>query len=311
MEKYNNKTCNIKNCRNDHYKTFLCKQHYKKYVINERIKCILDRQYRLKLGIGNYRDWGVYIINNFFHHTLNISLYYVEHFPLETLFHYHYKNVSVKNNKYYTGEEFIEDFDYENNLRIGYLKTHLKSKDSQDAILKFVEEPLPEIPKRFSILFIIFAVFFFGTKFYMKETIPAKETFTKISLIGFILIPAVYFGKKYLDNCKQILKAALENNLYASTSDNNQFLEDCESIFNRIRIYGENKLSCIGAIIAIMIFFLVSLRVNVDNHSWQMVTIMYFLAILSILMFRWVFYVLWLNYFLCHLYQGLTTLLLN
>lgn len=297
MEKYSNKICNIKNCKNKHYKIFLCKQHLKKYVINNKIRCILERQYRLKFGSGNYKDWGVFLLNNLFHHTVNISFYYVEHFPLESLFHFHIKNVDVKNNKFYTSEEFIKDFDYKSNYRIGYLKTHLKTKDSQDVILKFVEERLPNIPALFSFLFLIFAILFLSTQLFFDETIPAKDIFFKILLIGFALIPAIYFGKKYLDNCKQILKDALENNLYATISDNNRFLENCESIFNRKEIYIENKMTCIGAIIASMIFFLTSLKEYLENHSWYMSAFMYFLAILSFYMLRWVFEILWLNYF--------------
>lgn len=137
---YSTEKCNIPNCEETHYRDFLCKKHYKMYVVDEKSSSIMERLYRINTNQKKLSDWFVLIINNLIHYTANISVYYVEHFPLETLFIYHFKNVDIGKNKHYNKLDFIKDFDDKNNHRIGLLKSHLKTQDSKDKIVEFTKK---------------------------------------------------------------------------------------------------------------------------------------------------------------------------
>jgi len=107
---YSVESCNIRECTKPHFKTFLCNEHYAKYATDEKIKSYLERQERIVLGNSTLRDQFIYWRNGIIHYLIYVSTYYIEHFKLETLFTYHYKNTDLQNNSLFDAEDFIHDF---------------------------------------------------------------------------------------------------------------------------------------------------------------------------------------------------------
>jgi len=138
--KYSQKTCNIKDCKKEHYELFLCKNHYDQYISNPKIHSIQSKVYKYNVLKLNLKDKLIYFLNFFIHYTTTIHFYYIEHFPLESLFLFHRKKILNEETKNFTKEQFIKDFDFDENKELQYIKTHFKIDDADKPLQDFISK---------------------------------------------------------------------------------------------------------------------------------------------------------------------------
>lgn len=296
MEEYTAEKCNIRNCERHHYKTFLCDYHYSKYITNSEIQSYLERLERLINGNSSWKDKCIFWRNGIVHYTTYLSTYYIEHFKLETLFTYHYKNTDLNNNPPFDPEEFIHDFDYEENDRMGFVRTSVNARDSQDRILKFVEESiLPNnIGQIYIFLYLLFLLLYIVS---WHLNIKSHQAFFIVLVALSLGYPILITGKGYINGCREILKQAIENNLYKKIEENNKFILSCESIFNRRQLYRELIPGYGGYMLALISISLYSLRSKIIGQPWYEWVLIFFMIVTALYAFRWLLKVLWVNYF--------------
>lgn len=155
----------------------------------------------------------------------------------------------------------------------------------------------PKIISIYILSFLLFSGVYLSTKVLLIN-LPAEEVFRKILVSSFLALPTLIFGKKFIDNSKEVFNLALENKLYEEPKDNKQFISSSESIFNRQSMYNDLKFVCIGVIGGFMFFYLSFLKNYTTNQTWEIIIVTYSLALVSICMFALIFSVIWLNYFL-------------
>jgi len=188
MEKYSTEICNVKNCNNKFHKILLCKKHYDRYIIDEKINLIQTNVFNYSIEKKTFSDYLKLFFYSLFHHTFNIHVYYIEHFPLESIFLYHYRKINIKNNEYYELNQFIEDFDYEQNYKVRNLKSLFKTKDSNKRLLEFANSKIKGWNTfMFIVFFIVFFISLFSIKFFTKIEIHYYNIFEKFALSFLIL----------------------------------------------------------------------------------------------------------------------------
>lgn len=299
MQKYSTEICNVKNCSNKFHKILLCKKHYDRYIIDEKINLIQTNVFNYSIGKKTFSDYLKLFFYFLFHHTFNIRVYYIEHFPLESIFLYHYRKKNIKNNEHYNIIEFIEDFDYEQNYKIRNLKSLFKTKDSNKRLLEFAKSKMEDWNTlMFIVFFIVFIISLFSIKLFTKIEIHYYDIFAKFALSFLMSIPIVYLGVKFINSSKVIINIAGNDKLYESKSDNQKFLEDSQSIINRIDRNIENKFSFFGYLFAMFTFILNVIIKDLSGVGYLAISISLYLSFLVFIQLAILFSVLWQNLFI-------------
>ena len=110
--KYNPTICNISCCSEPVYRNHMCKRHYEFYAKNPITAQRMEEVLALEDGTANWKLIGKTIIQSLIHHSLNISMPLIEHFPLEHVFQA--EAYSLRHNESVDSErvkEVIKDFD--------------------------------------------------------------------------------------------------------------------------------------------------------------------------------------------------------
>ncbi|WP_179005890.1 hypothetical protein [Winogradskyella forsetii] len=244
--KYSIKTCNIKNCKRKHYDLLLCENHYEQYIISPKIHAIQSKVYKYNFLKLNLKDKLIYILNFFIHYTTTIHIFYIEHFPLESLFLFHRNKVLKEENRNYTKEQFIEDFNFDENIELQYLKTLFKTDDADKPLQDFIyKKNNPLVPKYFSIGSFAITIAYILLSAYM----PDKFSNSKISVLIFLMLFLSvywYFNSKSIVNLKNILKLAYDNKLLKKKKKNEKFIRLSLPRINKINNRGELTANNLG-----------------------------------------------------------------
>jgi len=158
MVKYDSETCNIKNCKNKQKDLFLCKYHYNIYVLDNEILNKLARLKRIVDKRATFKDKLTYYIYYFFHYLTGIHVAYIEHFLLETIFEHYKKKLYKENNYPFTIEQFVSNFDYQENRYLDDIKVHFETKSFYEPIKLFVDNKDENKPTIIYFSLILFAL---------------------------------------------------------------------------------------------------------------------------------------------------------
>ena len=296
--KYRIDKCNIKFCDDDQHGLLLCKKHFDRYIIDDEI-------YSQQLNVMKYSFVTITAIPmlklfwyNAVHYSLNSRVRYVEHFPLETLYLYHHYKVNFEDNEHYKKEQIIEDFDFEENIKIGHVKSALNVGNTQNKIEQFSERKYGwTLAYVYSIAFVLYAIVFFSDIF-LNINLPHYLIFKRLFLCAFLLFPAIILGIKFIDTSKVILTEALSGTLYKFQPDNIKFVKASESIFNRIHRNEEKKYSLFGNLMYFIIFLIILTIKDISSHSWKIITSEILLILTGAIMAFALFQLLWINLYL-------------
>jgi hypothetical protein len=94
--KYNLHQCNVENCDKKVEDLLLCKLHHEEYIIDEKSKEIQTNITNWAKGDRNIKLRLIFIKYYLLHYIFFLKVYYMEHYPLESIFLYHYKILKNK-----------------------------------------------------------------------------------------------------------------------------------------------------------------------------------------------------------------------
>lgn len=294
---YKRDICNIKGCTNKYHDLLLCKNHFDTYVSDDKIRRIQENLSVLSLGKSNFKLKVKYLLNLIIHYVLLVRVYYIEHYPLETLFLYHFRKKDsdgkYRNKSFYIN--LISDFDYKENYFIDSLKEKYTPNNANSRIKLFSERKRESTSSvlYISLLMVFYMIYFIAIILDMK--ILFLDMFQKISLVGLLSIPTMYFGTKYLLSSKTILAHVQENKLYKSKDDNKKFLDKSRSITNKLQRTSETKYFLIGAIFSSLFISFFSQASSFNQYSFSELAVTFIMILIVVTLLIILFNLLWIN----------------
>jgi hypothetical protein len=263
---YNPNTCNINNCDNPQDEYFICDKHKKQYVNDGKLISTLERQKRIIKGNSTLKDKLYYSIYFLIHYSTGIHVKYIEHFPNETIFLHHLPLVYQKKNKKFTTEEFIKDFEFEENYEIDSLKVNFSKDNYKVPLTEYSENKIKtNILKYYAIAFVAYTIFLIAVNLFSLKSFM-NSVFIQLELVFFLSYFIIKRGIIFFNKSKELFKLALGDNLYNSKKDNKDFIIESNYTLNKIKSLDENKFIMYGSLVGLSIFGTVSfISQNLDQ----------------------------------------------
>jgi hypothetical protein len=281
---YNPCTCNIKGCTNQHFSILLCKNHYDQYITDEKIKIIQSNVQKYSFGKQTLKDRTRHLLFFIIHYSTAIHVYYIEHFPLESLFLYHLRDVYKKNGNL-NALQYIKDFDYIENESIGSLKSDFKTIDANQNIIQFTSKKGSKSRiYAFLVIYLAFIVLLFISQL-LSLTISYHEILSKLPLIFLPCIPVIILGTNFRNSTNDVIKRAMDNKLYKERADNDSLLMASQKIIQSIRRTEETRAGYIGSMLGVCsVATFIAIKEIWGNISFIELLFTSFLLILSIIL---------------------------
>lgn len=242
--KYSLDNCNIVNCNKKAYKLFLCQEHYDQYIIDEKIARIQSMLYAEQRRTLTLRDKIDLYTSRVFHGVFFLRTYFIEHFPLESLFLYHYNYQTKrlfreKDRKDARDKLFklTQDFAYNNHpyiLKIKYMLTVVDKKLSTNNLEEITLSDLIKgliaftpssfLFRTFILLLAILAVGVLSNARQVIIQIFFNLNFYYVTLGLFVLSGAVYYILKFIYSIDPLINQAFSKTLFEKQEDNVHFL---------------------------------------------------------------------------------------
>ena len=300
MIKYNADICNIKNCDNKQDEYFICKKHKKQYVTDSKLISTLERRKRIIEGNSTLKDKLYYALYFLIHYATGIHVKYIEHFPNETIFLYHLSSVYQEKNKKFTTEEFITDFEFEENYEIDSLKVNFSKSDYKVPLREYSDNKIGNnILKFYAIAFLLYTIILIAVNLFSLKSF-LNSVFIQLELVFFLSYFIIKRGIIFFNKSKELLKLALDDNLYHSKKDNKDFVIESHNTLNKIKSLDENKFIIYGGLVGVSIFGIVSfVTQNLDQGNSLLSTLINSpLVLASIFMGLILFSYIWNNRFI-------------
>lgn len=251
---YKTHICNIKNCEKSQEDFFICKEHLEKYASDPKLNKTLERQKRIITGKSNLKDKFYYKLYYFLHYSTGIHVKYIEHFQNETIFLYNLPLVYKRKNKKFTTEEFISDFDYKENYEIDSLKVKFSKTQYKTPLIEYSENKVKAfLLKYYLIAFISYISILFTINLLSGKSF-LNSVFIQLTLVFFLSYFIVKRGVVFFNKSKNLIKLALENNLYKYKKDNKNFILESHTTLRKIKSLEENKYIYYGNLFSFFTF---------------------------------------------------------
>lgn len=301
MISYSLEKCNIKGCDSNQYDLLLCKKHYTKYIFDVKSTKIQSLVHRIATRKLKLIDKLKIILNTILHYIFITRVYYVEHFPLESIFLYNFWKNKKNSNSDKEKSDFIDDFDYENNYYAGHIKSSIcNQKYNQDLIEDSKDDGIKLTFYVYLTVLILLILTYFYINLFSNIYIPEYGHYLEIISILFLLTPIIFLGGKYILAIKEVIKLAYKNNLYQSETDNLKFLENCRSIIYRIKRNNERKLTFFGGSIALATIYFFHEYPIVEYCGLNVKIFFTITNILIFILFAIILNISWNNFYLIH-----------
>lgn len=285
--KYNLNQCNVKNCDKEVEDLLLCKVHHEEYIIDEKSKEIQTNITNWAKGDRNIKLRLIFIKYHLLHYIFFLKVYYMEHYPLESIFLYHYKilknklsrEIKVKSvNKkickklnYLINDFNTDDNSLKNEAESIYLNSCIENPQLQKQSLnieslstkKHIEELTIFTPKRYILWIMFFLLFFSIIQFFTDIDITKIKIFDTFGYQDFFYIYILvgtlnYFGLQLISSIEKITIKALDNSLYVGDIDNINYLLITKRIKADLKKFEEFTWSIQGAFFANFMFVIYS-----------------------------------------------------
>ncbi len=273
------------------YGLLLCLKHYRIYIQSEKTKLIMINLMHDAFCRLTIKSSIRLLYYNFLHYSQIRRVLYVEHFPLETLFHHWFVYGRFLKNKKISPHQFIKDFDYDDNIKIGLLKNHFNTADANEKIINFASSKFGLRSRLgYSGALIVSTANIIGIYYIIGWHLLTK-VFVSITAVAIILIPVIHLGIKVVNELKVIYRTALDNKLYIAKTDNESFIRASKPIINRIIWNNERYLTLLGCVIVFPLYILKELWFTVSGHLPHLllivtgITTIIFIAIFTYLVY--------------------------
>ncbi|MGO9482425.1 MAG: hypothetical protein ACLP05_11680 [Candidatus Kryptoniota bacterium] len=249
--------CNISGCDEEVFDLLLCKTHFDRYItddIAKKIQAVIAKAVLHTEGVKQKAIRRIFIMA---HYIFSVHVPFAEHYPLESLFLYHYrpralevarfarkhggKALTKEQQRYWDWKvEFLKglrsDFDYPTNELLPNLEFDivalggLPSQNEADYRLdRFVRRHILYPPKRFLSAFSLACVLQVVAWF-----VSVRESFTIVEAINLTLVSIgavflagygyAYTGLRMIDRIQPVVERAWRGTLYDDTEYNVRFL---------------------------------------------------------------------------------------
>jgi len=294
---YKNLTCNIKNCNNPSNEYLICNIHRDKYITDNKIKRIQTLISKIYYKSISLKERFIIFLFNLIHYTTTYHIYFVEHFPLESLFLYHkkklYKNYrtflqtkdnNLKEKILLDASQLIKDFNFKENIFLNDVSqiinnlsdnTQKVTYDSLDDLLIYSEIKSSIInPKLFKYLLLIIFLIYSVTKLLDIQLVYLFSIdFKYLSLIALIGLVWVNNGLKYIFSLDFLIAKAYNQKLYKDRKSNEKFIESYINLKSKLLKDSEFRVSNIGyflglCVLPIYLFIkeIISVQLSVYNN---------------------------------------------
>ena len=133
---YKDHQCNVPGCDEPEYSHHMCKRHYDFYTENPLTVRFMDAVQALEDGTAGWKLKGKVILQSLVHHSLNIPMPLIKHFPLEHVFLgelYSLRHTKTINTERI--QRVIEDFDIPENENLSDMQRVLNIRDIETSEL--------------------------------------------------------------------------------------------------------------------------------------------------------------------------------
>ena len=308
---YKNLTCNIKNCNNPSNEYLICDVHREKYISDnkiDRIQILISKMYYNSISL---KERSMIFLFNLIHYTTTYHIYFVEHFPLESLFLYHKKKLFTNYRTYMQtndnilkdkilldASELVKDFNFEENIFLNDIlqlinklcvNTQKVNYDSLDDLLIYSEiKAIIMNPKLFKYLLLISFLFYFVTKLFDIQLVYLFSIdFKYILLIAFLGLGWVNNGLKYIFSLDSLVTKAYHQKLYEDEKSNEEFIESYINLKKKVVKDSEFRASYIGSFVGtcvLPIYFFIKELISVQL-SISCILLSIVVCLISIILF--------------------------
>lgn len=164
MPSYKLDTCNIPGCEEPVFECHMCQKHYEFYSLNPLTARFMAQEKAMENGNVGWRRIVKVVLQSIVHHTLNIPMPLIHHFPLEHVFLGEF--YSLRSNKAIDRkrvERVIADFDIPENENIADMRRVLNIRDIETSELGPKENYLlrgKDLPSMWPVLISAFGFIF-------------------------------------------------------------------------------------------------------------------------------------------------------
>lgn len=159
MLSYIENKCNVPGCDGKEYKHHMCKMHYDFYSENPLTAQYMKAEQALEDGTAGWKLKATVILQSIIHHTLNIPMPLIKHFPLEHVFlgelYYLRRAKTIDSERI---QQVIADFNIDENENLSDMQRVLNIKDIETSELAAKEEYLlkkEDLPSKWPVIFSI------------------------------------------------------------------------------------------------------------------------------------------------------------
>lgn len=300
---YNKEKCNLSSCSNDQAENFMCGYHNLIYLEDKQLKEKIYRLERIVKGNSGFKDKIIYIRNFLIHYTTGIHVPYIEHFPLETIFLYHFREVykNADSNLNFTVEEFVSNFDFKENVYLDDIKVQ---KDTSSFYYPFMEFTSKKISQKNTTFFVVVWVLFLAAHITLKTlnfNIPYENIWQSFLVVLLACSTVLFSGINFMNRTKVLIHEAVSGELLRSMGDNKNFLKQTHYSIEKLKTMKENLWGIYGSLTAfssVLIYFGYSELESITRES----SIIYFAystvsAILTFMLIK----IIWNNRYIIRL----------
>lgn len=252
---YHPAECNIASCGSPQHKLFMCQAHFKRYVDSDQARVLMEEVYALSTGAAPTSLVRKARLNNVVHYLTNLSVPYVEHFPLESLFLYHRDRLLSQSATDAPGRRFpkcrefkqlLEDFAYPTNQNIAALRTRYAQLCDDTRFLYSTEHRIADhlrelmlfSPSRYLVVATIAVVLLSAlssaeVRSRFNSHLPEMLTPTWVTVAYLACVGIVVGGAVFLRRIDPVLNLAGQHKLYVSSEENREAIAVAATVRGR------------------------------------------------------------------------------
>lgn len=276
--KYHPIKCNIAGCEALGRSLSLCDRHQEQYLSTDRARQLQEDVVALRDGTSSAPLRIRAFLWSVLHYVTNAKVPYLEHFPLESIYLLHRRNLLARLSKPGSDihhanrkelNKLIDDFDHPENetledLRLKRAWHFSDPRDAYNRSLDFSEQLRMLViigPKAYMHLTSIVFAAFMGIVLCEKHLglhiqFPVALSLPRLVVMYFVCLGLVVGGLVFLNRIKPVLSRAQSHLLYADAADNRSATEIALRIRGRFQTHSGLDFSTASVVLAGLVVLL-------------------------------------------------------
>ncbi len=283
----NNKqnNCNIPGCNEPVYRHHMCQKHYEFYSENPLTLKYMEAVQALEDGTAGWKLKGKLVLQSIIHHTLNIPMPLIEHFPLEHVFLG--ELFSLCHTKTINSERIqrvIKDFDIAENENLSDMQRVLNIRDIDTSELGPKENYLlkkKDLPSKWplflSVIGLILLFCFFewiaDAEFQMRgaNAIQVETEYRRYFPYGCAMTLFLFLGVLIPTHYNYIVERCYNMTLFKDVNDNAHVVNQVRFVKDRKKRSGSYYASILGSTLGTTVLTFWTLLGHGSPITWSAV----------------------------------------